>query len=317
VPSTPHPVVLIAGPTASGKSALAARLAAATGGEVVNADSMQVYRDLRTLTARPTPEAEAMAPHHLFGVVDGAQAWSVGHWLRAAVDVLKEIAARDRPAIVTGGTGLYFLALTQGLAEIPAVPAAVRDRTLGALRALGEPEFRARLAAVDPTAEARISRGDGQRLARAQAVFDATGRSLTDWRAATAPTLAAGTWRGVVLAPPREALYRRCDARLASMAEHGALDEVGALLARNLDPGLPVMKALGVAALAAWLGGELTPAQALDQARAQTRRYAKRQITWLRNQSPDWPRIEAADPEAQWRALADDILPGLVREAGG
>jgi tRNA dimethylallyltransferase len=304
VPSSPHPVLLIAGPTASGKSALAGRLAAATGGEVVNADSMQVYRDLRILTARPTPAEEAVAPHHLFGVADGAEAWSVGRWLRAAGDVLEEIAARGRPAIVVGGTGLYFRALTKGLADVPAVSPSVRAETLETLSEIGEAAFRSRLAAADAAAEARISRGDRQRLVRALAVFTTTGRSLSDWQTATAPAMAAGTWRGVVLAPPREALRHRCDARLAFMAEHGALDEVAALLARDLDPGLPVMKALGVAAFAAQLRGALSPVQALEQARGETRRYAKRQTTWLRNQTPDWPRIEAADPDAQWTALA-------------
>jgi tRNA dimethylallyltransferase len=300
---SPAPVILIAGPTASGKSALAARLALATGGEIVNADSMQVYRDLRVLTARPTPAEEALAPHHLFGIADATQAWSVGHWLRAATATLTEIAARGRAAIVVGGTGLYFRALTRGLVEMPETPEGLRDAVARTLAAMGEPAFRRALAAVDPAAEARINAGDRQRLVRARAVFDATGRSLSDWRDATAPVLASGTWTGVVLAPPREALYRRCDERLPAMLADGALGEVAALMARRLDPGLPIMKALGVSAFSAQLRGELSAAEALDLVRRDTRRYAKRQSTWLRHQAPDWPKIEAIDPEDQWAEL--------------
>jgi tRNA dimethylallyltransferase len=183
----PRPVHLIAGPTASGKSTLAVRLALEIGGEIVNADSMQIYRDLRVLTARPSPAHEAAARHHLFGVADGATAWSVGHWLRAVGPILDDIAARGRTAIVVGGTGLYFHALTRGLAEAPPVPDVIRAATIDHLAEIGEPAFRAALGAVDPAAEARISKGDGQRLVRALAVFKVTGRSLTDWQAATAP----------------------------------------------------------------------------------------------------------------------------------
>jgi tRNA dimethylallyltransferase len=304
VHSPPCPVYLIAGPTAGGKSALAVRLALEIGGEIVNADSMQVYRDLRVLTARPSPDQEAAARHHLFGVVDAADPWSVGHWLRAVDDVLQEIAARGRSAIVVGGSGLCFLALTRGLAEVPHVSDAIRGATARHLAEVGEPAFRAVLGAVDPAAEARICRGDGQRLVRALAVFNATGRGLSDWQAETTPILPKSAWRGVVVDPPREALYRRCDARLEHMLTEGALEEVATLSARRLDARLPLMKALGVAPFAAHLRGEMSTRAALARAQADTRRYAKRQTTWLRHQAPEWPRIEASEAVEQWEALS-------------
>jgi tRNA dimethylallyltransferase len=284
---------LIAGPTASGKSALALALARAAGGEIVNADSMQLYGGLRILTARPTAEDEAAAPHHLFGVADPAEAWSVGRWLAAARETLAAIAARRRPAIVVGGTGLYFRALTVGLADIPPVPAATRAAVQGDYDRLGEAAFRARLAAVDPAAAARIAVADRQRLTRALEVFEATGRALSGWQAATAPALAPDAWSGVVLTLPRAALYARIDARLEAMVAAGALAEVEALVERRLDPALPAMKALGVAGFAAQLAGALSPAEALAGAKAETRRYAKRQITWFDRQAPAWPRLTA------------------------
>ncbi len=282
---------LIAGATASGKSTLALRLARKLNGEIVNADSMQIYRDLKVLTARPGPEDEAVAPHHLFGVADAAEAWSVGRWLRVAEATLADVAARGRPAIIVGGTGLYFRALTVGLAVIPDTPPRVRSETLALFDDLGEAAFRARLAAVDPVAEARIDRGDRQRLGRAHEVFVATGKPLSAWQANARPLLAPETWRGLVLEPPRETLYRRCDERLEMMIQAGALDEVARLMARNLDPGLPAMKALGVAPFAAHLRGEMSLAAALSAARIDTRHYAKRQMTWFRHQTPDWPRV--------------------------
>ena len=230
---------LIAGPTASGKSALALRLAQATGGEIVNADSMQLYADLRLVTARPSIVEERQAPHHLFGTVDAADGWSVGRWLRAATAELGEIAARGRPAVVVGGTGLYFRALTQGLAEIPQVPAEVRLQAQADYDMMGESSFRGRLAAYDSAAALRIAPGDRQRLVRAWEVFAATDTPLSDWQSTGEPALAPGTWRAVALEPPREALYARCNARLAAMVEAGALEEVAALAARNLDPALP------------------------------------------------------------------------------
>jgi tRNA dimethylallyltransferase len=291
---TPPPILLLAGPTASGKSSLALRLAEMICGEIINADSMQVYADLRVLTARPSIEDETRAPHHLYGVTDAAKAWSVGRWLAAARRALDEIAARRRPAIVVGGTGLYFRALTQGLAEIPAIAPEVRERTLSDFDAHGEAAFRAQLSKVDPQAEARIASGDRQRLTRALEVFEATGKSLSDWQANTPPTLAPDSWRGIVLTPPRPQLYERIDARLAQMSRNGALDEVARLIARGLDPHLPAMKALGVEAFAAQLTGATSPQMALAQAQMETRRYAKRQTTWFEHQAPTWERIDPA-----------------------
>jgi tRNA dimethylallyltransferase len=285
------PVLLIAGPTASGKSALALRVAETLGGEIVNADALQLYRDLRIVSARPSPDEEARVPHHLFGVADAADGWSVGRWLKAAAPVLAQIAARGRPAVVVGGTGLYFKALTEGLADIPPLPPAVRDAAAARFDALGEAAFRTELAARDPAAEARIGPADRQRLLRAYEVFEATGQALSDLQARTRPILEAGSWRAVALEPEREALYARCDARLGAMVRAGALDEVAALMARGLDPSLPAMKAVGLRELASHLAGERSLPQALALAQQETRRYAKRQMTWLRNQTPDWPRL--------------------------
>lgn len=292
---------LIAGPTASGKSALALRLAQEIGAEIVNGDALQLYADLRLLTARPSAEEEALVPHHLFGTVEAADGWSVGRWLRAASSVLDEIAARGRPAVVVGGTGLYFRALTHGLADVPQTPEEIRAASAADFEAMGEAAFRSRLAEVDPAAEARISPADRQRLSRAWEVYAATGTSLSDWQARTDPALPAGSWNAVALEPPRQALYDRCDARLSAMIDHGALDEVAALAARELDPALPAMKAVGYRELAAYLEGETTLARGLEDAQRETRRYAKRQSTWLRGQMADWPRVDAVDHESQWR----------------
>lgn len=252
---------------------------------------MQLYRDLRVLTARPSPEEEARAPHHLFGVADAGEAWSVGRWLRAAAPVLARLAAERRPAIVVGGTGLYFKALTHGLADIPEVSPAVRANSDALYLSLGEGGFRQELRVLDARSESAISAGDRQRLVRAHAVAMGTGRALSAWRDETRPTLAAGAWRGVVVEPPRAELYRRCDARFDAMLEQGALEEVRSLLARGLDPGLPAMKALGVPALAAHLRGELSSADATAAAKQATRNFAKRQSTWFRNQAPGWARV--------------------------
>ena len=292
IPLPAAPIVLLAGPTASGKSALALHWAEHGGAEIVNADSQQLYTDLRVLSARPGPAEEARAPHHLYGVADGAEIWSVGRWLRGALPVLADIRRRGRTAIVTGGTGLYFQALTQGLAEVPDIAPEFTCKAGQDLDQLGEAVFRARLAEGDPEAAQRIAPGDRQRLGRAWAVLEQTGRALSDWRRETRPALAPGSWSGLVIAPERDRLYARCDARVASMVEHGALDEVAVLSRRRLPETLPVMRALGVRPFAAHLAGELSLAEAIAQVRTDTRRYAKRQLTWFRNQTPDWLRLD-------------------------
>jgi tRNA dimethylallyltransferase len=288
-------VWLIAGPTASGKSALALALAEADGGEIVNADSMQLYRDLPVLTAIPDAKERARVPHHLYAGAEAADGWSVGRWLKAATEILADIAARGRSAIVVGGTGLYFNALTRGLAEIPPVPAAVRRRIQMLYDEAGETKFRDILHLVDPRAEARIAANDRQRLTRALEVAEATGRPITAWQEDTAGAIAG--YRALVLEPRREALYGRIDRRFAAMIAAGALEEARALLARGLDPALPLMKAVGLRELGRHLSGEVALDEAVEAGRQETRRYAKRQSTWFRNQMADWRRLEAFGDE--------------------
>jgi tRNA dimethylallyltransferase len=283
-------ITLIAGPTASGKSRLAMDMAASTGAVILNADSQQLYADLRMLSARPSQADEAEAEHRLYGVADAAEAWSVGRWTREVLPVLAELVDAGRPALLVGGTGLYFTALTKGLADIPEVPDQVRDAVAAAFDDEGEPLFRRRLAALDPAAAARIEQGDRQRLTRAMAVADHTGRALSDWTADTTPLLAPGSWTGLVVEPDRERLYANCDLRVGLMVEQGAVEEVRALMARDLSPDLPAMKAVGVREFAAHLAGETTLDQAIDATRQSTRNYAKRQLTWFRNQTPGWRR---------------------------
>lgn len=284
-------VTLIAGPTASGKSRLAMDMAASTGAVILNADSQQLYADLRVLSARPSEADEAEAEHRLYGVADAGEAWSVGRWTRAVMPLLAELADAGRPALLVGGTGLYFTALTKGLADIPDVPDAVRDAVEAAFDSERETTFRLRLAELDPAAAARIEQGDRQRLIRARAVAEHTGRALSDWTADTTPLLAPGSWTGLVVEPERERLYANCDLRVGLMMEQGALEEVRALIARDLSPDLPAMKAVGVRELAAHLAGETTLVEAVDATRQSTRNYAKRQLTWFRNQTPGWERV--------------------------
>lgn len=284
-------ITLLAGPTASGKSRRALEMAQRTGAVIINADSQQLYADLRVLSARPSPEEEAQADHRLYGAADAADAWSVGRWSREVMPVLSELAAAGRPALLVGGTGLYFTALTKGLADIPDVPVEVRNAAGEAFDAEGEPRFRRALAEVDPATEARIETGDRQRLTRAWAVARHTGRALSDWTGDTTPLLAPGSWTGMVVEPERGTLYANCDQRVSQMVEAGALDEVRALVARGLDPALPAMKAVGVREFAAHLSGEATLGAAVEATRQATRNYAKRQLTWFRNQTPGWARV--------------------------
>jgi tRNA dimethylallyltransferase len=286
-----HPLIqLIAGPTASGKSRLALETAERTGAVIVNADSQQLYADLRILSARPTAEDEARAEHRLYGVADAADAWSVGRWSRAVMPVLADLAAEGRPALLVGGTGLYFNALTRGLADIPDIPDTVRDEIGAIYDSAGEGSVRRRLVEADPQSEAAIAPGDRQRLIRALAVLTVTGQPLSVWRADTRPLLADGGWQAMVVEPPRDRLYADCDARVIDMVDRGALDEVRALMARRLDPTLPAMKAVGVRDFAAHLRGEVSLAEAVTAVQQATRNYAKRQLTWFRNQTPDWVR---------------------------
>jgi tRNA dimethylallyltransferase len=276
------PVVVIAGPTASGKSALAVELAAALGGTIINADSLQIYRDLRILSARPDAAAMARMPHRLYGFLDAAERGSVGRWRELALAEIAAAHAAGRLPIVVGGTGLYLQALQHGLAAIPAVPPAIRDEAAKLHRTLGGAAFRELLAARDPEAAARLPDGDRQRLIRAFEVVRATGVPIGRWQAGTT---AAAPYRfaALLLMPPRTALYAACDARFRTMLERGGLDEAAALAARGLDPGLPALKALGVPQLLRHLRGEIGLDEAILLATRATRQYAKRQMTWFRH----------------------------------
>lgn len=277
------PVLVIAGPTASGKSRLALDAAAALGGVIINADSMQVYRELSILTARPGAADRARAPHRLYGALSGAERCSAGRWRALAVAEIEACHAAAQVPIVVGGTGLYLRALEHGLADVPEIPAAARAAAEAMYVALGGAAFHAAIAARDPVMAARLRPGDRQRLVRAWEVMEATGRSLADWQRAGAMA-APYRFRTIVCMPPRAALYAACDARVSAMVAAGALAEVRTLNALRLDPSLPVMKALGVAALGRHLAGEVSLDAAIAATQQQTRNYAKRQMTWLRTQ---------------------------------
>ncbi len=287
--------LLIAGPTASGKSAVALKLAERFGGTIVNADAMQVYADLRVLTARPNAAEERRAPHRLFGEIDAAENFSAGRWLARAREILADSHA---PLIFVGGTGLYFRALTEGLSDIPRVPEAVRAAVRAEAEGEATPTLHAKLAAADPLTAARLRPSDRQRVLRALEVVAATGRPLAEFHGARqAPALPAGAWAGLFLAPERPTLNARIEARFDEMLREGALDEVAALAARRLDPALPAMRAHGVPHLIAHLEGRLSRDEARALAVRDTRRYAKRQFTWARHQMPDfaWVAPEAAE----------------------
>jgi tRNA dimethylallyltransferase len=289
--------VLIAGPTASGKSALALELAERAGGTVINTDSMQVYRDLRILTARPTMEEEARVPHRLYGHVDAAVNFSAGAWVSDAAKVLEETRVEGRLPIFIGGSGLYFKALTRGLSAVPPVPPEIRDAVRARLDVDGVEALHAELARRDPVSAERLKPRDRTRIARALEVVEATGRSLGDWhREALPPLLPPGAFAALFLAPDRDALYTRIDARFDTMLKAGALEEVARLAARGLDPLLPAMKAHGVPALIRHLKGEISLEEAATIGRADTRHYAKRQFTWFRHQLPEfeWVGLDAA-----------------------
>ncbi|MCP3385026.1 tRNA (adenosine(37)-N6)-dimethylallyltransferase MiaA [Bradyrhizobium sp. CCGUVB4N] len=295
--------VLIAGPTASGKSALALELALNTGGIVINADSMQVYRDLRVITARPTQDEEARVPHRLYGHVDAAVNFSAGAWVADAAEMLEEAKDEGRLPIFIGGTGLYFKALTAGLSVVPPIPAEIREDVRARLERNGVEALHAELARRDSRAADQLNLRDRTRIARALEVVEATGRSLLDWHhEGEPPLLPKDRVRAVFLAPERDELYARIDARFDAMLGAGALTEVERLAARGLDPLLPAMKAHGVPALARHLRGELSLEEAATIGRADTRHYAKRQFTWFRHQLPEFEWVK---PGAARGWLAD------------
>jgi tRNA dimethylallyltransferase len=299
--------VFIAGPTASGKSALALALAIKLGGAIVNADSMQVYRDLHIVTARPSPDEEARAPHLLYGHVDAGEIYSTGRWLTDIGEALARLKAEGRLPIVVGGTGLYFKALTEGIAAVPPIPADVRDAVRTRLERDGVGPLYAELIARDPITAVRLMPLDRSRIARALEVVLATGRSLSDWhKEGLPPLLDPARAAKVFIATERKDLVARIETRFSAMLEAGALGEVRALAARQLNPLLPAMKAHGVPWLIRHLKGEITQAVAAEGAVMDTRRYAKRQNTWFRGQMKDWPA--AAPEEAQ--NLVENQLAG-------
>ncbi len=284
------PVALIAGPTASGKSALALELAERTGGVIVNADSAQLYRDLRVLSAAPTEGDRSRAEHRLYGVIDGAEPCSAAAWAAMARDELASIHAQGRLPILTGGTGLYLRTLLEGIAPVPPIDHSVRR----AVRATSVAENRARLLEADPEGAAKLRPTDGARIGRALEVVLSTGRPLSDWQMEREGGIGGEiTLQPLILLPPRQWLYRRCDERFAAMLDQGAAEEVEALLSRKLDPDLPVMRAIGVREIAAWLHGEISREQAIAAGQRATRRYAKRQYTWFAHQPPaEWSRLQ-------------------------
>jgi tRNA dimethylallyltransferase len=292
-------IILIAGPTASGKSAVALTLAEKLDATIINADSMQVYRDLRIITARPAPEEERRVPHVLYGHVDAAENFSVGRWCVEAAAALAAAKSQSRPAIIAGGTGLYFNALTRGLAAVPPIPADIRAAVRARLKTEGVAALHSELKARDPAAAARLMPGDRSRITRALEVVLATGRSLIEWHDKGMPaSLNPSHAAKIFLMPGRDELFRRIDARFDGMIAAGAIEEVRALAARQLDPDLPAMKAHGVPWLIRHLNGEIALADAAEGGKRDTRQYTKRQVTWFRNQLPDFQWIE---PE---RALA-------------
>ena len=303
----PRPILLIAGPTASGKSALGLAIAEEFRGTLINADSMQVYRDLAILTARPSAAELARAPHRLYGVLDAGEVCSAARWCAMAEAEIAAAQAEGRVPLLVGGTGLYFRALLKGLAPVPEIPAAVRAAARALHKSIGGVLFHAELARRDPEASTRLHPSDSQRLIRAYEVVTATGRTLRDWQRGDG----AGTQRraaALLLLPPREVLYDAIDRRFLAMIERGAPEEVRALLARGLAPELPAMKAVGVPELIRVIRGEISLEAAMALAQQASRNYAKRQITWFRHQLPSTPDFPVLRLAAQY---SESLLPEI------
>lgn len=288
--------ILITGPTASGKSALALRLARERGGVVINADSMQVYDTLRVLTARPSEDEMEGVPHLLYGHVPASSLYSTGEWLREISALLPDLRKQGRFPVIVGGTGLYFKALTGGLSDMPAIPDEIRDRLRARLIEEGAAVLHAELSRLDPAMAEGLQPGDGQRIVRALEVIEATGKSIRDFQKANGPVIIdpERTQKFVVL-PERPVLHDRINRRFETMMESGAVEEVKALLALNLPPEATAMKAIGVSQIADMLAGRMSEAEVIEKSAAATRQYAKRQMTWFRNQMDEsWERVDPA-----------------------
>ena len=305
--------LFIAGPTASGKSAFALKVASAYDGTIINADSMQVYKDLRVLTACPDEQEQAQAPHRLYGFLDGAEVCSAAFW---AVEAMREIEAawkQGRLPILVGGTGMYFKVLLDGIAKVPDIPDAIRSAVREECNRFGSETLHRELQESDPKTAARLAPGDSQRICRAIEVARATGIPLSEWQKNTEPGPMksfddSGCVEKFILSPDREELYSRCDLRFDLMLEQGAVGEVEALLARNLPAELPVMRALGVPSLAMHLSGEATIEEASEHAKMHTRRFAKRQLTWFRNQFSHWKSLNAQYSESYFDKLVTKLF---------
>lgn len=299
-----RPAILIHGPTASGKTRLAIALAKRLDGEIINADAMQCYRDLDILTARPDAEELAAAPHHLFGYVDGSERHSAGDWTKEAVAKINELNAAGKVPILVGGTGLYLMALTDGLSEIPPIEEAFRAEA----RAMVKRDLAgawAQLTARDPHAAERIEPQDRQRIARALEVLLATGNPISHFHGKAQPALPPGAWVGAALTPRREGLYARIDHRVDKMMKLGALEEARRLWERKLDDTLPVMRAHGMPGFSDYFAGRASLADAIERCKRDTRRYAKRQMTWVAHQFTLWPRVPSEALDVRTRVVAD------------
>jgi tRNA dimethylallyltransferase len=304
-----RPAILIHGPTASGKTKLAIALARKHGGEIVNADAMQCYADLNVLTARPDADELAAAPHHLFGHVDAAIRYSAGAWSKEAAARIAELRAEDKTPIIVGGTGLYLMALTEGLSDIPPTPDQHRDKAR-AMVETDQPGARALLLEKDPATAERIDANDRQRTSRALEVLFATGKPLSSFHGNAAPVLPPGTWAGVTLTPPRETLYACINARVDTMMRANALEEARTLWQRHLDSSVPAMRAHGMPGFAEHFEGRISLDEAVERCKRDTRRYAKRQMTWIAHQFTLWPRIPSEDLSVRVRVISDIAAEG-------
>ncbi|MEP3889897.1 MAG: tRNA (adenosine(37)-N6)-dimethylallyltransferase MiaA [Hellea sp.] len=286
------PIIFIAGPTASGKSSWALKIAKSVGGEIINADALQVYADLQILSARPFVSEMDGVPHHLFGHISGKVRYSTGQWLRDVQPVILDCLARDVVPILTGGTGLYFKALTTGIADIPAVSETSMNAAQALLEEQGITALRLEAERVDPVAAARVMGNDPQRLLRIVSVYNESGRALSEWQMNTRPVIPLQFCKSAVLLPERQALYERINARFDAMIENGGLDEAKAVFETGYDASLPMMKAIGLQQFFPYLRGEMSLSESIELAKRQTRRFAKRQFTWFRGQAADWEKIE-------------------------
>ncbi len=301
-------IIVIGGPTASGKSAIAMELARELNGAVINADSMQVYAELPILTAQPDAAARAAVPHRLYGVLSAAEICSAARWADMAWAAVDDAVREGQQPIIVGGTGLYIQALMRGLAPVPEIPPEIRAETRKLLQELGPAAFHARLAGRDPAGAARLQPTDPQRLARAWEVLEATGRSLADWQAEGAPARQDVEFLPFVLEPRREALYEAIDRRFALMVQGGALEEVSMLSRMALPAQVPALKALGVQELLSHLAGDIDLAAAIAAGQQSSRRYAKRQMTWFRNQLPEANFISV---DRNFKTSLESILPEI------